>query len=287
MSTAPLPVLAPPPYTPAQWDNRRGFVAAISSICDSHGISLTWFSDYWIAQIEHGGSKRFIVGDNFPVNNPGATAIAKDKVATYQVLDAAGITAVPHWAVSFPSSVPSQPALASIADAALGYTNLPMVIKPCTEAGGRDVFLINDRPSLTKHLQILAAHHYVAAVSPFIDQAREFRVLMKQTKPRIIYEKLRPDQREHTSDWRHNLGLGASPAPVTDQPLRASLQQLAAATMTELDLTLAAIDIIQGDNGLQVLEINTSLSLNQLSKHRAFMTAAFDLYAEAIQLSLA
>lgn len=275
------------PYTTGQWTTRRQFVDQVNSICRLENIKVEWLSHFWIARLERSSVHRYLTGYAFPVNPADAVAVARDKVATFEVLASAGVPVVPHWALHFPPLPVTPASLEHLADYAIELHPLPLVVKPVAGSTGRDVHRAESRTELLGHLDQLSSHYHTAAISPLVSKAEEFRVITLDSKPEIIFRKVRPRPHSKNAEWRHNLALGSTPAPVTDSTQIGSLSHLAVQTMAVLGLTLGAVDIISSSAGLQVIEVNTGFTMHHLSLDRRFTHQADRLLTTVLKLSVA
>lgn len=67
--------------------------------------------------------------------------------------------------------------------------------------------------------------------------------------------------------WKHNLGQGAIPLLVTDEKIKRKLTDLARKCVSALNTGFVSIDIIETDNTLNVLEINSGVMIEKFSEH--------------------
>ncbi len=71
----------------------------VSQACQELGFTCQSFSDDWVHKIANSQQTRFVMGYKFDINSSAAANIASDKVATYQVLVACDVPALPHYLV--------------------------------------------------------------------------------------------------------------------------------------------------------------------------------------------
>jgi len=67
--------------------------------------------------------------------------------------------------------------------------------------------------------------------------------------------------------WKHNLGEGAAPQLVPGGPLHDQLVKLARAAQQAINIRFASIDIVEVDNELLVLEINSGVMMEYFVRH--------------------
>jgi ribosomal protein S6--L-glutamate ligase len=263
-----------------EWKLRRIFVTFINKAARELGIEVTWLSDHWIARLEKDGVVKYIHGASFPLGSATGSAIMRDKVSTYEVLQTAGVAAVPHYLVRFtPSRLPLEAAARAIR-----FSKFPMVVKPLKGFGGIDVSQARSIEELNLLLTEMSGRYNAMAISPFLRVQNEYRVVMLGREPLIIFEKvLSGDHSE--SEWRHNLKYEATPqvhsAPSICQPL----VKLARATVNALDAGFVSVDIVRAEDELQVLEVNSGVVLEHFSSHTPmYALQAFAAYKKALQV---
>lgn len=104
---------------------------AVEAACAAQGIGYAAFSDNWILRLQRGSEQHWVYGYKFDINPIAASLIAQDKVATYLVLQAAGVSALRHVLVRSLLETPIDHAavLAALPGGAV-------VLKPLTGTGG-------------------------------------------------------------------------------------------------------------------------------------------------------
>jgi hypothetical protein len=65
--------------------------------------------------------------------------------------------------------------------------------------------------------------------------------------------------------WKHNLGKGAKAAEIKGETLKASLSEVAVSCMKALNLNFVSVDIIQSNDELSVMEINSGVMMESYS----------------------
>jgi glutathione synthase/RimK-type ligase-like ATP-grasp enzyme len=213
---------------------------------------------------------RRVLGYRFDLNDSVASSIAQDKVATYQMLEKAGLPAVPHVLVRTKVSQADQQVMS-------GWQQI--VIKPLVGTSGHGVRLFDDTEQAVRHIEQSKIAAWAAA--PFVDIKREVRVIMLDGKPLLTYEKQPVTIR---SLKMFNLGLGATPKDIDISP---ELQELASKAQQELGLRLSTVDIIEDWQGeYRVLEINDSIMMEhymrQSPEHKERGRRVYDVIVEAM-----
>lgn len=176
------------------------------------------------------------------LNSAQAVTICDDKARASMVLEAAGIPS-PKTFVTY--SVES----ALQACEALGY---PAVLKPVTGSWGRLIAKVNGpdqaRSIISQKSEHGSFHHEIYYVQEFIEKpGRDIRAYVIGGK--IIAASYRTS--EH---WITNAARGAVSVPC---PVTPEIEELALRACGVVGARLAGVDLIETDEGLKVIEINT------------------------------
>lgn len=233
----------------------------IRAICLRKDILLEAFSEDWVIRLTKDNSSAWIYGYHFDLNSGAANEIANDKVATYLVLDAAGVPAIAHYLLR---SEAREPIVASKIIQRIPDVDNPFVIKPLSGSSGK---YLHYASNLVAGLEITRSSGESAwAASPHEDIVKEFRVVTLDKEPELIYEKTNPVV---VNDLKlFNLGLGARAVNISQEnSTRERLSELASAASHALHLRVAAVDIVQlADGQLKVLEINSGISFEHYGR---------------------
>lgn len=233
----------------------------IRAICLRKGISLEAFSEDWVIRLTKNNSSAWIYGYHFGLNDGVANEIVNDKVATYFVLEAAGIPVVAHYLLRSQAreSIVLNKIVKHIPDA-----NNPFVIKPLSGSSGKQ---LHYAPNLAVGLEIIRSSSESAwAASPHENIIKEFRIVMLDIEPEIIYEKTNPVLVNDLILF--NLGLGARAVNISQESsVREKLSGLASAACYALHLRIAAVDIVQlADGQFKIIEINSGISFEHYGR---------------------
>jgi glutathione synthase/RimK-type ligase-like ATP-grasp enzyme len=236
----------------------RLVVEALRESADARGLRFESFSHGWIVRLSHGDRVARVFGYDFELNSTTAAKIAGDKAATSTFLRDAGVPSVPHH-LFLRSSLPEYTGpegnwrrmLALAED--LGWD---LVCKANSGTGGQHVYRVQTAAELeTASTAVFAAHHSLA-LAPFVAADAEYRVILLDGDPLLVYEKVRDD-----GEWRHNLGLGGRAVDVTDDALSARLAGIAAPALTAIGLRFASVDLIATGSDVVVLEVNSGVMM--------------------------
>ena len=233
-------------------------------------------SDGWVIRLEKGMALRWVLGYQFDVNAAAASAVAQDKVATHEALKQAGVPSVEHTLVRvLPSQVFPAKLLA-------GQFPGPFVLKPLDGTGGRGVQKVASVREAEKIVN--EAGEMAWAASPLYDIAAEYRVIMLDGTPLVMYEKTKPAI-EHGLRY-FNLGKGAVPADILTEDTGAALEALARQACGALSLRLASVDIARIDGALCILEINDGIMMEYYARHSERYKKNAALAYDAILLTM-
>jgi [lysine-biosynthesis-protein LysW]--L-2-aminoadipate ligase len=176
------------------------------------------------------------------LNNAAAVSICDDKARASMVLEAAGIPS-PRTFVAY--SVES----ALKACEQLGY---PAVLKPVTGSWGRLISKVNGpeqaKAIISQKSEHGSFHHDIYYLQEFIEKpGRDIRAYV--VGGQIVAASYRTS--EH---WITNAARGAVSVPC---PVTPEIEDLAIRACEAVGARLAGVDLIETDEGLKVIEINT------------------------------
>ncbi|EMD21915.1 ATP-grasp domain-containing protein [Amycolatopsis azurea] len=253
----------------------RHFVRHLENAVAGAGGTIAWHADHWLAEIRRDAGRALVLGYSFPLNNVAAAKIADDKAASSTLLRSGGVPCLhqsllrPAWRGNRSVDWPVE---------------LPVVLKPNAESGGRDVHRVHTEGELEALVSSLSPRYRALAWSPLLDVEDEFRAVLLDGELLLAYRKVRPpDSRE----WRHNLHFGAVPEVCGDHRVNQRLATLGRSAVDALSLRFATVDIITVDGSYLVLEVNSGVSLERFSHHgEENFRLAGGVYAEAIRACL-
>ncbi len=152
----------------------------------------------WLVRLTDGAGHRVgIYGYAFDLNPAAVAMTCDDKVATSQLLSAAGVAAVPHELVIAPEfgRWVGQSSVGRRTDELTGAFGWPLVVKPNDGTGGADVYRAADRGAAEVALSSILTRHRGAALGPWREVTAEHRVLVVDGNTPLIYRKDRPSVR--------------------------------------------------------------------------------------------
>lgn len=246
-----------------------GFIQQISK---SQNIDYTSFSDDWVLRLVRADKRKWIIGYTFDINSAAASALARDKVATYQSLAADTIPAIEHYLARSRASVRVQ--MGNIAH--LPEEN-PVVIKPLQGASGHGIHLFSTLGAAVAYLadQI----HTDWAISPWYDIVSETRFIMCDGQLLLAYEKQNPITRDGLRYF--NLGMGAQATDIIPTP---DMLDLAERAMKSAGLRLGAIDIATlADGRITIVEVNEGIMMEHYARQSdEYKNRALEVYGAII-----
>jgi [lysine-biosynthesis-protein LysW]--L-2-aminoadipate ligase len=193
---------------------------------------------------------RFLQGLDVPTVNPYAATITCDnKFLTSMALREAGIptlrTAIAYTAHS---------ALEAIER--MGY---PVVLKPPIGSWGRLLAKINDRDAaeaVLEHKEILGSyHHSIFYIQEYVEKrGGDIRAFV--VGDRVIGASYRTS--EH---WITNVARGAETRPL---PVSGEIEEIALGAAHAVGGEILGVDLVETDDGLKVIEINTGAEFKGL-----------------------
>ncbi|HEV2074262.1 MAG TPA: lysine biosynthesis protein LysX [Thermomicrobiales bacterium] len=176
------------------------------------------------------------------LNSPAAVTICDDKARASMVLEAAGIPS-PRTYVAY--SVES--ALRACEE--LGY---PAVLKPVAGSWGRLIAKVNGpdqaRAIIRQKSEHGSFHHEIYYIQEFIQKpGRDIRAY-------VVGDEIVAASYRTSEHWITNAARGAVSVPC---PVTPEIEELALRACKVVGARLAGVDLIETDEGLKVIEINT------------------------------
>lgn len=270
---------------------QRFFTRILRQVASEEQLTLHFFSKDWIARLSDGRRQRFVYGYQFDLNSVTAQMLAFDKAATSTLLAESGVPAVAHRLFLRPEEagwVGDQgvwPALQAYAQ----EHQFDIVAKPNRGTRGQSVYFIRTPRELEAAAHQLWALDRAFCLSPRETIETEYRLLMLDKEPQLVYAKRIPflegDGKSTLADlfdgkdvppWldpqqvpaegeqvpllqKSNLSGGAMPEILlpADVP---ELVAIARQAVRAIGMRFASVDIIRtADQGEKVLEINSGL----------------------------
>jgi len=250
----------------------------IAEYCEQANIEFQSFSHEWVLRLTKGDITRWVVGYTFDVNRAAAGELARDKVAAYDALQAAGVAAAPHYLVrSLPKELIHDQELHQRLHAT------PVVAKPLDGTGGRDVHHFS---TVDEALTMIRKSGEPAwALSPYFELQAEYRFIMLDNELLLAYEKTQPTSRGQLKLF--NLGYGAVAKDISEA-LMQKLLPAARQVMRAMALRLAAVDMVKlADGTYIVLEVNGGITMEHYARQSDVnKSRASDVYSKIVKALL-
>ena len=172
----------------------RFLVQELISFARENGLQLEDFCHNWTHKLTNPttGKSSFIFGYDLGLNPSSVAQICRDKVATSEILEVAGVPVVPHRLII-------QPHLISYAPKAVASEILPrvfdesdgqIVVKPNEGTGGRDVFRVQSFAKAVPIVERILSMDKAVAVCPYIEIENEWRVYVLNGEAKIALRKV-------------------------------------------------------------------------------------------------
>jgi [lysine-biosynthesis-protein LysW]--L-2-aminoadipate ligase len=183
------------------------------------------------------------------VNSYEATITCDNKFLTSSTLFRAGVP-------TLRTMIAYTPAAALQAIEQLGY---PVVLKPTAGSWGRLLAKINDREAaeaVLEHKEILGSyHHSIFYIQEYVPKrGGDIRAFV--VGDRVIGASYRA-----SNHWITNVARGASTSPA---PVTAAMEEIALNAARAVGGEILGVDLVETDEGLKVIEINTGAEFKGL-----------------------
>jgi hypothetical protein len=310
----------------------RQFVSIIKTYCERNSIEVVSISHDWIFVLRGRSGNKIIFGYDLGLNSSTVQSTARDKAATFDVLQALGVPAVPHsmfLAPRFLRHIEQSGNWRRIIECH-EQNNRKTVVKPNEGTGGLDVFLVRDADELEGAVHEILSRERSVALSPYLPIDREVRAYIAFDKVPLLYEKVRPfvtgdgsspvaelawekfgadalggifqdrrpdERRELLAHipapgvdvplgWKHNLGQGSELRALNIAEHDGAVQ-FAREAAAAMGLNFGAIDIVEVDGRLKILEVNSGVMFeNALRSGDIEYDAVYGIYADALDTLL-
>ena len=300
------------------------FKQIIQEICNEEKINYKFLSRDWIIMLEKEGKTRFVSGYKFDLNSQGTGIVADDKYALYEVLKEKNIPIIEHKIVYNKTNKLDYAMGCNSYEYVKEYflqNNNSIVIKPNDGTCGKSVFHITKMNEIDNTLDKIFAKNYSISMCPFYTIEHEYRTIILDGEPQVIYAKYLPrvtgdgkktirelliefnpnyfvnkledskydrilDKDEiFQYNWKFNLSQGSIAKIVTDTELSERIISIAKKVYEEINLKFGSVDIIQTtDNNLFVLEVNSGVMMdNYIKLMPDGYTMAKSIYKKAIE----
>ncbi|WP_168735486.1 ATP-grasp domain-containing protein [Cohnella fermenti] len=256
----------------------RPYLRMVQNAGASAGISFREIEANLIYLASKNGKQFAMYNVDLGLNDSSSYNIARSKASTHSVLAAGGVPSIEHRFLLNAASKHTTEDIFDKAERLFKRYGSNAVVKRDDGAQGENVFLVGNKEELRDRLEHLFALELNAAISPYRPSELEYRIVVLNGEARLAFSKSK------TSSWKHNLSQGASVGEV-DGLLQGPLFKLAEAAANVIGLVFCSVDILDTPDGLQVLEVNSSVFLSEFIKGRPDREEqAFRLFRDAFRL---
>lgn len=278
-----------------EYRNSQFLYNLLVEICKEKHYKINGFSYNYIIEISNNKKSVLLYGDCLPLNNNIAQKISRDKCALYETLSFKKIPCVKHELVKHPAYELGKNSYKILEEKLTNNSN-GLVIKDNRGSCGRNVFYVKNNKELKNVANKIFSMWQDIAVSPFIENTCEYRVIILDGKLCVAYKKERPfiigdgknsikklveskynnfnfeikkedlnkkpkKDEKVLIGWKNNLCCNSIPQIITEKNLKNKLTKFAKKVTDALDLRFASIDIFDTKEGFKVLETNAIVSM--------------------------
>lgn len=262
---------------------RNIFLRMLSEICAEQNITLERYSLGWVRVLTKGASTHYITGYKFDLNPAAAAIIADDKFATYEILKSANLPVIEHDILydfnnhaTFAKDHNSYEAIEHFWQ----LHNHHIVIKPNDGTCGRNVLSIKQCAEILPAVEQIFPASYSASLCPFVNILREYRTVLLDNDPRLVYAKERMGP-----DWRFNLSQGATSTEEIDPVVKKEVIRISKLAAHTLNLRFCSCDIVETvSHELLIMEINSGVMIKFfVRQHPETYDKVKAIYSDAVQ----
>jgi len=211
---------------------------------------------------------------DLPYTGPGvaACALCMDKVAAKHEMRAAGLP-TPDWA-AFNATAFGELGAADTLDEIEARLGFPLVVKPASQGSSLGVKFASSRDEVPEALVSAFSYDDRVLLERYV-QGRELAVSVLGSEPLPIVEAIPREEDFFNFEARYEIGRTTYVCPAElDDSVASEISGLAARTYETLGCSgFARVDLMLGDDGPQVLEVNAIPGLTD--------TSLFPMAAEA------
>ena len=304
-----------------QDQNERQIIKILKEIAKENKYKIATYSDNWAVKITKDKQDLFMYGYKFPLNSGATEQICNDKALVSDILKEGGVPRVTH---DFFMRKTSRNIVGILdqwdnVETLFKKYNSKVVVKPNDGTCGIGVKKATNLEELRSVVEQLLEHNFTICISPYEEILNEYRVIMLEGEPQLVFRKIRPcvfgngkdtlatligdkygsefndydksldlDSKPKANEkinllWKHNLCGGAVPEVVTDHIIISQLALVAKMACKELKSHFVSVDIVDTKEGLKVLEINSGVCMeNFASSSEGNYAKAKEIYAAAV-----
>lgn len=249
----------------------RWIVRFLREIALERSYDYRSWSDDWVIRINTNNNACSFIGYRTPLNDSVASHIAQDKVATFMVLNASGVNAIPHELVRTKAS--------GVNGTTVGKES-KVVIKPLVGTSGHGVKLFENAQVAVASIQESVIQAW--AVSPYVKISSEVRLILLDGVVLCAYEKIPV---EVNGLLMSNLGQGAKAVVVKPNKQQITL---AISAQKALGLRICSVDVVRHSGSeYAVLEVNDAIMMEHFARQsKEYARLAKNVYESILDAAL-
>lgn len=172
----------------------RFIVQELRAFARENGLILEEFCHNWVHKLTNPktGKSSFVFGYDLGLNPSSVAQICRDKVATSEILEAAGIPVIPHRLIIQPNLISYAPSatVSKVLKQVFDESGEQIVVKPNEGTGGRDVYKVRSIAQAIPIIERMHAMDKAVAVCPYVEIEQEWRVYVLNGEARIVLRKV-------------------------------------------------------------------------------------------------
>lgn len=167
----------------------RSIVKIIKELASSFSIEYKSFEKDWVILLSYKDRRTCIVGYYFSVNNASGLEICNHKPYTFQILNGFGVPCVEHIGLEVECG-PLKKTWVFVENYSQLWKNV--VCKSSNGSGGMDIYLTANVVELKNIVSLFFNAQRSCCISPYYESDAEYRVIIFEGEPLLIYRKERP-----------------------------------------------------------------------------------------------
>jgi glutathione synthase/RimK-type ligase-like ATP-grasp enzyme len=245
-------------------DLHRESLHCLEQACGKLGLPIAPASNNGnVVKVTADGRPLYFMRNKHPFNDYVTARLAEDKAYQFELFTQASLPVPKTLQIFNPladARFDEYRTHASVDEVVVGIEgqlDYPVVVKRNQGSLAQGVFLCEDRQALHDRVKELCENSgffdNILLIQAFV-RGREFRAVASRDEMLLGYEKVLDD--EATGDLNPLHGAGGEAVPVADRSILDPMRDITRRVSGVLDLGFYAIDLILGDTGFVILEVN-------------------------------
>lgn len=172
----------------------RPFVRLIKDVCAPYDIEVSPFTREWNLRLKKGSTQKFVYYYEFDINSSASSKLCKHKPSAADALGLAKIPHVPHILFLSPklAGYASESGTFPEMHKCAGEFKYNVVVKTPEGSGGDQVYHCRSGRELEARASEILLKAGEVSLSPFREITDEYRVIILNQKPQLLYRKVLP-----------------------------------------------------------------------------------------------